>query len=298
MSKTTTTNAPTEVQELQKRSQFAEIWRRMVRNKLGMVGLCIVIGLCIIALFANVLSPYDYTEQNFGERFSYPGENGHILGTDNYGRDLLSRLLWGGRTSLLVSLMACGIGLVVGGFLGAISGYYRGAADTIIMRLCDCIMCIPGTLLAVCVSATLGTGTWQTAIACCVGGIPGNCRQLRAQILQVVANEYVEASRACGAKDLRTIFVHVVPNCLAPMIVSTTMGLGGNIMMISGLSFIGLGVQPPAAEWGAMLNAGRTYIRDFYPLVTFPGVCIMVAMFGFNVFGDGLRDALDPKLKR
>ena len=166
------------------------------------------------------------------------------------------------------------------------------------MRFMDILQAVPAMLMAVCISAILGTGTWQTSIAIAVGGIAPGTRMIRATVLTVRDREFVEAAKAGGSGNLRVIFRHVLPNCLAPIIVDTTLRLGSNILAISGLSFIGLGVQSPIAEWGSILNAGRTYIRSFWPMVTFPGIAIMLTMFGFNVFGDGLRDALDPKLKQ
>jgi peptide/nickel transport system permease protein len=282
---------------LKKRSQFMEIARRFMKRKIAVLGLAIVLFLVIIAVFADVLAPYDFAAQDIGNRLQFPSLQ-HWLGTDNFGRDILTRMLYGGRTSLLVSLLGCAISVVLGAIIGAVSGYYSGRVDTLLMRLMDTLNAIPMTLLAVVISAALGTGTWQTALAVSVGGIAPTARMLRASVLSIRSQEFVEAAVAYGTKDRRLIFRHVVPNCLAPVIVDTTLRLGGNIMAISGLSFIGLGVQPPAAEWGAMLNAGRPYIRDFYPLITFPGIAILLAMLGFNLFGDGLRDALDPKQKR
>lgn len=281
---------------LKKRSQLLEIWDRLKTNKLAMVGMAIVLLLIVCAIFADWIAPYDINMQNPTQRLLYPSL-AHPLGTDNYGRDILSRIIYGGRISLLVSLMAVVCSVVVGGLIGAVSGYFGGKVDTIIMRLMDMLMAIPGTLLAICVSSMLGNGIWQTAVAVAVGGIAPSCRMMRATSLSIRGEEYIEAARACGSRNLRVILSHVIPNCLAPIIVDCTLRLGGNIMMISGLSFIGLGVQPPTPEWGSMLNSGREFIRQFYPLITFPGLAIMLTMFGFNMFGDGLRDAMDPKLK-
>lgn len=282
---------------LKPHSQWLDVWRRLRRNKLAMVGMFIVLVLVLIAIFADQIAPYAYDEEDFRNRMLFPCAE-HPFGTDNQGRDILSRVIYGGRISLLVSVMGVTISLTVGSLLGAVAGFYGGKLEFLIMRLMDILMSIPGNLLAVCISAALGTGVWQTALAAAVTGIPSSTRMLRASVLSVREMEYIEATRAAGSSDSRMIWRHIVPNCLAPMIVDTTMRLGGTILMISGLSFIGLGVQPPIPEWGAMLNAGRQYIRDFYPLVVFPGVAIMLTMFGFNVFGDGLRDALDPKLKQ
>ncbi len=222
----------------------------------------------------------------------------HLMGTDNMGRDILSRLIFGGRISLLVSLLAVIVSLVIGGLLGAVSGYLGGKVDAVIMRLMDILMAIPGILMAVCISAALGGGVWQTALAIAVAGIAGVCRLVRGQTLTLRNQEYIEAARASGSGTLRILLSNIIPNCLAPIIVNTTMSIGGNIMMISALSFVGLGVQPPIPEWGAILTSGREYVSTFWPLITFPGIAIALTMFGFNVFGDGLRDALDPKLKQ
>ena len=282
---------------LQKSSQWRDVWIRLRRNKLAMVGMFIAILLALMAVFALLIAPYDYQAQNVTERLQLPSA-AHLLGTDNMGRDLLSRIIYGGRISLLVSLMAVAVSLVIGGLLGAVSGYFGGWVDSVIMRLMDIMMAIPGILLAVCISAALGGGVWQTALAIAVAGVAGVCRLVRAQTLTLRNKEYIEAARASGAGTMRILLSNIIPNCLAPIIVNTTMSIGGNIMMISALSFVGLGVQPPIPEWGAILNSGREYVTTFWPLITFPGIAIALTMFGFNVFGDGLRDALDPKLKQ
>ena len=285
------------VEALQKSNQWRDVWIRLRRNKLAMVGMVIAILLALMAILAPWIAPYDYQEQSIADRLQLPSAT-HLLGTDNMGRDILSRIIYGGRISLLVSLMAVAVSLVIGGLLGAVSGYFGGLVDAVIMRLMDIMMAIPGILLAVCISAALGGGVWQTALAIAVAGIAGVCRLVRAQTLTLRNKEYIEAARASGAGTMRILLSNIIPNCLAPIIVNTTMSIGGNIMMISALSFVGLGVQPPIPEWGAILNSGREYVTTFWPLITFPGVAIALTMFGFNVFGDGLRDALDPKLKR
>lgn len=285
-----------EGETLRARSQWVDVWRRLLKNRLAVVGMIVVVLLVLVCAFANVIAPYDPNVVDPINRLAFPSRE-HWFGTDNYGRDLLTRLLYGGRISLLVSLMSVGISLVAGAVIGAVAGYFGGMVDNIIMRLMDIMMAIPGTLLIICVSALLGSGVWQTAVAVSIGGIPGTARMLRATALSIRSQEYVEAARAGGSRHSRIIWHHVVPNCLPLIIVEVSMKLGGNIMMISGLSFIGLGVQPPTPEWGSILNTGREYIREFWPLITFPGLAIMLAVFGFNVFGDGLRDALDPKMK-
>ena len=282
---------------LRKSSQWKDVWIRLRRNKLAMVGMVIAVLLALMAIFATVIAPYDYQVQSIASRLQMPSAQ-HLMGTDNMGRDILSRLIYGGRISLLVSLLAVIVSLVIGGLLGAVSGYLGGKVDAVIMRLMDILMAIPGILMAVCISAALGGGVWQTALAIAVAGIAGVCRLVRGQTLTLRNQEYIEAARASGSGTLRILLSNIIPNCLAPIIVNTTMSIGGNIMMISALSFVGLGVQPPIPEWGAILNSGREYVSTFWPLITFPGIAIALTMFGFNVFGDGLRDALDPKLKQ
>ncbi len=285
-----------ELEDLKKRSQFWDIWRRLRRNKLAMLGLIIVLVLVLSAIFANFIAPYDYAQQDLTNMKAWPSRE-HLLGTDDYGRDILSRIIYGGRVSLLVAILSIVFGLIVGGILGISAGYFGGIYDGTVMRIMDIVMAIPGFLLAVCISAALGSGVLNTAIAIGIGCVPGYARLLRALVLSIREQEYVEAARATGASDLRIMFRQIVPNILSPVIVESTLRIGGCILMISSLSFIGLGVQPPTPEWGSMLSAGRALIRSFWPIVTFPGFAIMLTLFGFNLFGDGLRDALDPKLK-
>ena len=270
---------------LKKRSQMRDIWRRFKSNKLAMVGLVIVVVIVLSAVFADVITPYEYSARS-SDRLVFPCL-AHPFGTDNYGRDLLSRVIYGGRISLLVSLLGLLISVGIGSVLGATAGYFGGPYETIVMRLMDIIMAIPGTLMAVAVSALLGNGVV----------IAPSARMLRATVLTIRDQEYVEAARARGSGNFRIIIRQILPNTLSPLIVDSTLRIGTNIMMISGLSFIGLGVQPPTPEWGSILNTGREFITTFWPMITFPGIAIMLTMFGFNVMGDGLRDALDPKLK-
>lgn len=274
-----------------------EAWKRLCRNKLAMVGLFIIVLLVICTIFAEVIAPYDPAEQNFSERFEYPSAK-HIFGTDNYGRDIFSRILYGGRISLLVSISAIAIAFVVGSFLGAVAAYVGGVTETIIMRFFDVLMSIPNFLLAVTVQAALGSGLVNTAIAIAIGTMPGMARMMRSAVITVKGQEFIEASRAVGSNHLRIILVHLIPNTFAVVVVNATLMLGAAILTISSLSFIGLGIPAPTPEWGSMLAAGRQYIREFWPIITFPGLAIMATLFGFNLLGDGLRDALDPKLKK
>ncbi|MGI5971179.1 MAG: ABC transporter permease [Oscillospiraceae bacterium] len=282
---------------LKKHGQMKDIWRRFRSNKLAMVGLGIVAVLIFVAVFADLIAPYDYAAQSIKDRLQFPSR-GHLLGTDNFGRDLLTRIIFGTRVSLLVSLMGLVLSLLVGGVLGATAGYFGGVYEGIVMRFTDILMSIPPMLLAICISALLGTGTINTAVAISIGGLAPSIRILRATVLTIRDQEYVEAARASGSGHTRIILRQILPNTLSPLIVDSTLRIGMNILQISMLSFIGLGVQPPVAEWGSIMNAGRKYITTFYPMLTFPGVAIMLTMFAFNVMGDGLRDALDPKLKR
>jgi peptide/nickel transport system permease protein len=274
-----------------------DFFRRLSKNKGAFVSMFVIIIIVLACVFANVISPYDYGKQDLISKCQMPSLK-HICGTDNYGRDIFTRILYGGRVSLLVSLVSVAISTIVGPIFGAISAFYGKTVDSIVMRLLDIIMSIPGLLLSVSISIALGTGIVQTAIAIAVGSIPSMARVMRAQVLTEKDKEYVEAARAAGATDLQIIFTHIVPNCLAPLIVQATMRIGSSVLLISSLSFIGCGIQPPTPEWGSMVSAGREYVRTFYPMVLYPGLAIMITMLAFNMFGDGVRDALDPKLRQ
>ena len=278
-------------------SQARDVWDRLRKNKLAMTGLAIVILIVLAAIFADVISPYDYAAQSLRDRFTYPNAQ-HLLGTDNMGRDILTRIIYGARTSLLVSLVAVCIGLFIGGAIGATVTFYGGKLEEIVMRCLDVLMSIPPLILAVAISASLGVGKFNCAVAIGVSSIPSFARIIRASVLSIKDQEFIEAATACGVSKIKIIFSHVIPNSLAPIMVQGTLKIGDAIMMISSLSFIGLGVQPPTPEWGSMLAFGRDYIREFWPIVTFPGVAIMITLIAFNVLGDGLRDALDPRLKQ
>lgn len=279
-----------------RKTQTGDIWRRLLRNKLGMVGFAIVVVLVILCVFADLFTKFPYDLQQFEYRFQYPNSQ-FWLGTDNFGRDLWSRMLYGGRVSLMVSLIATVISGGLGAVLGAIAGYFGGKTDLAVTRLTDVLMAIPGILMAISVSVALGSGPLNTALAISITGIPYGTRIMRSTVMSIKGNDFVEAAKASGSRPVRIIFKHIVPNTISPLLVNSTLMIGGNIMIISGLSFVGLGVMPPTPEWGSILVAGRQYIRDFWPIVLFPSLFIMLTLFGFNLFGDGLRDALDPKLK-
>ena len=289
-----------ELEDLKKRSQFWDIWRRLRRNKLAMLGLIIVLVLVLSAIFANFIAPYDYAQQDLTNMKAWPSRE-HLLGTDDYGRDILSRIIYGGRVSLLVAILSIVFGLIVGGILGISAGYFGGIYDGTVMRIMDIVMAIPGFLLAVCISAALGSGVLNTAIAIGIGCVPGYARLLRALVLSIREQEYVEAARATGASDLRIMFRQIVPNILSPVIVESTLRIGGCILMISSLSFIGLGVQPPTPEWGNILNNGMDNLYEFatrWHVIVFPALFIILTMLAFNLLGDGLRDAMDPRMRK
>lgn len=280
-----------------KRSQMRDVWHRLRRKKLAMLGMAIVIILVLSAVFAEFVAPYDPAAQDLTNIKALPSAE-HLLGTDAYGRDILSRIIFGGRVSLLVAILAIIFGLVVGGVIGISAGFFSGVYDNLIMRFMDILMAIPSFLLSITISAALGSGTLNTAMAIGIGCVPGYARMLRSMVMGIRDREFVEAARVTGSSNARIMFKQILPNILSPIIVETTLRVGVCILMISSLSFIGLGVNPPTPEWGSMVSEGRSVIRTFWPMSTFPGLAIMLTLFGFNLFGDGLRDAMDPKLKQ
>jgi len=281
-----------------KRSQWGLVWMRMKRNKMAMTGLFIIVALVVVAIFAPQIAPFGYNEQNLRYRFLSPSGT-HWFGTDNLGRDIFSRIIYGSRVSLQIGLISIGIATLVGGLIGSIAGYYGGRLDNGLMRLMDILLAIPGTLLAISIVAALGAGIENLMIAIAIGNIPVEARVIRASVMQVRDQEFIEAARAVGTSDLRIIFKHILPNSLAQIIVQSTLGVASAILTAAGLSFIGLGIQPPAPEWGAMLSEGRGYmLSGHWHMTVFPGLAIMTTLYALNLLGDGLRDALDPKLKQ
>ena len=279
-----------------KRSQFQEVARRFMKNKRAVVGLIMLLLLIFAAVFAPLIAPYDPVKPDLLHRLKGPSWE-HIMGTDELGRDIFSRILYGARISMTVGLIAVSISCVAGCILGAIAGYYGGVLDNVIMRGADILMAIPSILLNISIVAALGSGLQNVMIAIGISSIPGYCRIMRASILSLRNQEFVEAARAAGAGSISIIYHHILPNCLAPLIVQATLRIGAAILSCASMSFIGLGIVPPTPEWGAMLSSGREFLRDAPHLTTFPGVAIMFAVFAMNLMGDGLRDALDPKLK-
>ncbi|MBO8128401.1 MAG: ABC transporter permease [Peptococcaceae bacterium] len=275
---------------------WVEGFRRLLRQKTAVLGLIIVCTLIITALLAPVLAPYDPLVPDLVNRLQPPSAE-HPFGTDALGRDILSRVIYGSRISIQVGIIAVGISLLCGTLLGAISGYYGGKLDLVIMRLIDILMAFPYILLAIAITAMLGPGLTNAMIAIGIVGIPIYARVVRGAVLSVKEMEYIEAARVCGCSNFRILFKHVLPNCLAPLIVQATLGIGTAILDAAGLGFLGLGAQPPKPEWGIMLNKGKDVMQIAPWVIMFPGAAILLAVLGFNLLGDGLRDALDPRLK-
>ena len=279
-----------------KESMFFMTWKRLAKNKLAVAGLIVLIITALLAVFAPIAAPYGNEEQDLFNTLAGPSRE-HWLGTDNLGRDMLSRLIYGGRNSLTLGLISVALAAALGVILGAVSGYYGGKVDMVIMRLLDVLQAVPAILLAIAISATLGPGYMNCILALTISQIPGFTRMTRASCLNVQGMEYVEAARSINARERRIIFKHVLPNAISPIIVQATMSVATAILTSASLSFIGLGVQPPQAEWGAMLSAGRSYIRSNPHVIIYPGITIMIVVLSLNLLGDGLRDALDPRLK-
>ena len=280
-----------------KKSQNREIAERFLKNKAAVMGMIIALFLIFCALFPQVFTSYDPLEQNLHETFQSPSSE-HWFGTDDLGRDIFARVVYGCRYSLSIGLISVAISCVIGVFLGALSGFYSGVVDNVIMRIVDVLMAIPNTLLGISIVAALGPSIRNLIIAIAIGSISAYARITRVSVLSVKDTEYVEAAYATGASDARIIWKYILPNCLAPIIVQATMSIATAIMTATGLSFLGLGVPAPTPEWGSMASSARTFFRDYWWTVTFPGLAIMLSAFSFNLFGDGLRDALDPKLKQ
>lgn len=282
---------------VKRNSQAKDTFRRFIKNKAAVVGLIIISLLLFGAIFAGVITPYDFDKQDLTARFEMPSM-AHLLGTDEFGRDLFTRILYGARISLFVGILSVSVGCLIGGTLGALAAYYGGRVDDFIMRFLDIWHSIPDLLLAISLASAMGPGIGNAIIAIGLTTIPSYARVVRASVMTVKNTEYIEAARCLGASVPRIILRHIIPNALAPIIVQASLGVAGAIITTASLSFIGLGVQPPTPEWGSMLSKGRQYIRNYWHLVTFPGVFIMTTVISLNLLGDGLRDALDPRLKR
>ncbi|HZT56033.1 MAG TPA: ABC transporter permease subunit [Burkholderiaceae bacterium] len=284
-------------------SPFAELWRDFRRNRGAMVGLAVIVALLLCALLADVIAPYSPKEQFTDAVLKPPSMQpigGHVflLGTDPVGRDLLSRLIHGTRLSLLIGLVSVSLSLSIGALLGLLAGFFRGGVEFTIMRLMDIMLALPSLLLAVAVVAILGPGFNNAMVAIAIVMLPHFVRLTRAAVIGELAKDYVNASRIAGAGTARLMFDTVLPNCAAPLIVQATLGFSTAILDAAALGFLGLGAQPPTPEWGSMLASALEFIQSAWWVVTLPGLAILVSVLAFNLMGDGLRDALDPKLKR
>lgn len=282
---------------VKKRSQIKAIWFRYKRNKLAVAGLILLVVLILVAICAPLIVPYEkVVEQNLMERLA-PMSGAHWFGTDEYGRDMFARIIWGARYSLALGVGSIIISLIFGALIGAVCGYVGGKLDNIVMRLMDVLLAIPQILMAICIVAALGQGAFNLLIAMSASTVPKFVRIVRASVLSLKQEEYIEAARACGTGDGRIIYRHVLPNVMGPIIVQATITMAMTILAISSLSFIGLGVPTPQPEWGTILSENKSQMRYYSYLCTIPGIAILVSVIAMNLIGDGLRDALDPKLK-
>lgn len=279
---------------LNKQSGAWRSYRRLRNNKLAMLGLIILAFFITCAILAPVLTPHDPIKASLQNALQSPSSE-HLLGTDEMGRDLFSRLIYGARVSLSIGIISVVIGLTGGVSLGAVSAYYGGVFDLIIQRIIDIMLAFPGILLAIVLVSVLGTGLQNVMIAVGISSVPKYVRLVRGSVLSIKEMEYVTAAKALGIGDLRIIIRHILPNCLGPIIVQSTFQIALSILIAAGLGFLGLGAQPPDPEWGAMLSRGRIYLRTDPALTIYPGVAIFLVVLGFNLLGDGLRDALDPR---
>ena len=288
----------TSMSEYKKQSQWKEVWGRLRRNKSAMAGLAVIILICLMAIFADVLADYETQAitQNIAEKLQTPS-TAHWFGTDEFGRDIFARCVHGSRVSLMMGLLSTVLSFSLGLLLGAIAGYYGGMVDSVIMRIMDMLMCIPSILLALVIVAALGTSIPNLLLAITIGNAPSFARMIRASIITVANQEYIDAARICGTKNRRIILRHIIPNTMGPIIVQATMSVAGCITATAGLSFVGMGIQAPRPEWGAMLSSGREFMRYYPHVVIIPGLFIVVTALAINLFGDGLRDAMDPRLK-
>lgn len=275
---------------------MSDVWRKLKKNKLAMISLFIICLLIIISIFAPLLAPYDYTEQDYDNMLQAPNSR-YIFGTDNFGRDVFSRVIYGSRYTVFIGFVCITVAAIIGVLLGLIAAYYP-KLDNLIMRTIDIIIGMPAMTLLMCLIAVMGVSLTNMIIALCITTIPGFARVTRAQVLVVKNQEFIEAAIAIGADTKRILFRHILPNSLAPIIVQYTLGAGTVVLLSASLSFIGMGVQAPNPEWGLMISSGRPYLRSNWYLSIIPGFAIILLTFTLNYLGDGLRDALDPKLNK
>ncbi len=279
-----------------KENRALSVVKRLFSNRVALVSAIVLVIFILAAIFAPFVAPYTYDEMDLTAKNQTPSMS-HLLGTDNYGRDILSRIIYGGRYSLTISIIAVLAALVVGIVIGAIAGYFGGWLDNVLMRIFDIIQAIPDTILTIAISAALGSGFYFTLMALAISRIPNFSRILRASVLQVRNQEYVEAAEAIGCSGFRRILRYILPNSWTPLIVQATMQVANVMLALASLSYIGLGIQQPLPEWGAMLSGARNVMLDYPYQLIFPGIAIAICVLCLNMLGDGLRDALDPKLR-
>ena len=281
-----------------KRSQIAMIWRRFIKNRMAMIGLILFAIMLIIAVVSPLFINYetDVIQQTISERFMSPSAE-HLFGTDQFGRDIFSRVLWGARISMSVGVAVVIISLIIGSILGAVAGFFGGIADNIIMRFMDILLAIPGTMLAITIVAALGGGIQNLLLALSIEQIPKMTRIVRSSVLTLKTQDYIEAARACGTTNARIIYRHIIPNAIGPILVQASLTVARTIISVASMSFIGLGINPPEPEWGAMLSEAKNQLMNYPYLVVAPGVAIILTVTSLTLVGDGLRDALDPKMK-
>ena len=277
-------------------SSFQVFWKMFRRNRLAVIGMIILLGLLFCVAAADVITPYYPNDQNLSGAFQTP-TSAHWFGTDEFGRDIFTRVIYGSRQSLFIGFCAVAISLTAGSILGLFGGYYGGVLDAVVMRSVDTVMSIPSTLFAIAIVATLGSNMRNLLIAIAVAQIPTFARIMRASVLKVKGMDYVTAAKVLGVADHRILLEDILPNCLSPIIVQSTLSVAFAILSAAGLSFLGLGIQPPTPEWGSMISTAKNYIRDYPYMTIFPGAAIMITILALNFLGDGLRDALDPKLR-
>ncbi len=275
-----------------------DFWRKFARNRLAVIGLVMLVIMTGVAIFAPVVAPYDPLEMDLLNAYAPPGSEGHLLGTDNYGRDILSRIIHGSRISLSIGLVVVGIAATLGTVLGLLAGFLGGWVDMLIMRLVEIFYAFPFLILVIGVMAILGPSIFNVMWVLGAVSWPIYARLVRAVVLGLREQEFIEAARAGGARTARLIFRHVLPNSLTPVIVTATFGIPEAILSSAALGFLGLGVQPPTPEWGALVSEGKDFIRRAPFLITWPGLAIMLAVMSFNFLGDGLRDTLDPRMNK
>ena len=283
---------------LERERKANNAWHKLARNKMALVGLAIVVVMVILAVFAPLLAPCDPNATDTGNMFAAPGVGGHLFGTDAFGRDLLSRVIYGARISIFIAIGGTILGAIVGILLGLVAGFFGGIVDSVIMRIMDGMMAFPFILLSLILMTILGTGTLNVILAIGIANVPNFARVVRGQVHVVKNEEYCNAERVLGASNARILFRHIFANALSPIIVYFTLNIASAIISEAALSFLGLGITPPTASWGNILSDGKNSLQLSPHIATISGIFILLTVLGFNLLGDGIRDVLDPKQKR